>query len=85
MKKFNLNSIKIYPNPVSELLHIQKTNNALFLFEMFDASGNLVWSGNIEDESTSINLNHLNQGVYFYCLYDIYLNINQTGKINILR
>lgn len=59
-------SIAMYPNPVSDVLHLD-SNKKISKIEIFSISGLLVMNDNTE--STSINLNLLQAGVYFIKVY----------------
>lgn len=55
--------ISIYPNPVRDVLHIN-SKVALKSFEIYSSSGQLVKTGNLALEKSSVDTSHLNKGVY---------------------
>ncbi len=70
----NLESpFKIYPNPTQNILHI-KTDLANYKITVLSINGEHVMTG---DNSTKIELKHLNSGIYFIELYDI-----ESGQIS---
>ena len=64
----NINlSLKVYPNPLdSDNLTINLNDGALIRLEMYDALGKLIKESELNYKSEySINLNGLNEGIYF--------------------
>lgn len=59
--RVNSASLKIFPNPVSDLLHIQNTQYEDLKYELYQFSGQLISAGN----QTSIDMSTLPKGVYF--------------------
>lgn len=57
---FNTQSISIYPNPTSGILHIQ-SDVAIEKIEIYSLTGQLLKK---EHSTTELNLNNLNKGVY---------------------
>ncbi|MEO8821482.1 MAG: T9SS type A sorting domain-containing protein [Ginsengibacter sp.] len=76
----NKTSLKLYPNPVSSILHLkivsEKSEN--IKLKITDALGKSVYrkiiSVNAGDNSQNLNIQNLPPGTYF-------LNVNQNGKI----
>ncbi len=60
-----LNS-KIYPNPSSGEFYIE-TNNTTSI-SIYNSIGAIVYQNILENKKTSINLNHLNSGIFFILL-----------------
>ncbi|MFC2097011.1 YCF48-related protein [Bacteroidota bacterium] len=63
----HLNSlINVFPNPAIDIITI-KANNSLIGadYNIFDQSGRIVLTGKILDETSFININHLETGIYF--------------------
>lgn len=56
--------IKIYPNPVQEILNINSKEN-LQAFEIYSSTGQLVTRGSLNSPQSSINTASLNTGVYY--------------------
>ena len=65
-------TIKIYPNPVKEIIHLSNITETDF--EIYDILGNLVSKGNSENQ---INVNFLTKGVYILKLKNGENIINQ--------
>lgn len=59
------NRVKLYPNPASDLFTIEGTGN----YEIMNSIGQVVIQGTVID-SKVVNINHLNNGVYFVKLSD---------------
>lgn len=56
--------IKIYPNPVSDILYIKSDKN-ISHFQVFDASGRVLKSGILNQKTANINVSDLAVGTYF--------------------
>lgn len=56
----------IYPNPVSETLFIENTNNATYSYKIYDLNGQLIYSG----VAQTISVSDLNSGVYLIERWD---------------
>lgn len=59
------NHVKVYPNPASELLHIDYSGNKMehIIINMYDMTGRVVWSGQLSQQMT-IPVGNLSRGVY---------------------
>jgi len=75
--EFNVN---IYPNPLSNELHIDMSNNEMFTYKVFSVSGQLIFDHKIE-QSTVVNTSQLASGVYFLQLTEVKSNKRLTKKI----
>ena len=73
------NGISIYPNPTNGIVHIAVTNELLenATIELYDAIGKLVIREVLSKETTTVNMNKLEDGVYFYKV----ISNNQDVKI----
>jgi hypothetical protein len=61
------NKISIYPNPANDLLNFQFSDaDKKRKVELYDAIGNLVLSENLTTQNSSLNIHHLQSGIYFY-------------------
>ncbi len=83
-KRSNYESVKIYPNPTDGNIILEKKTNDIAELSIFDMNGRLVKSMVIQEQKTPINVNYLQNGVY-YCRL-----IEKTGdvvsvKISIIR
>jgi len=68
----NENIFNIYPNPASDYVKINSDVNFVKEVNIFDMTGRCIKSTIINDANTTINIEDLNQGVYF---------ININGKV----
>ncbi len=61
------NTISIYPNPTNGLLNVSIINKTsdMNLIEIYDSMGKLVVKENLVNDLSSINVNHLSNGIYF--------------------
>ncbi len=57
------NYLSLYPNPATDVLNY-KVKNAVKL-EIFNMTGQLCESREISSQNSSINVGHLNRGIYF--------------------
>jgi hypothetical protein len=70
--------IKLYPNPVNDILNFRIDNEIteqLYIY-VIDTRGSIIYKNVIEDKQGSIDLSGYIQGVYFLKI------INRTGKFN---
>lgn len=75
-ESFDTNSIEIYPNPTKNILNIiNLTENCEYI--IFNIMGSKVLSGNVSQESNSIDLSDLQSGYYILNL----INSNGLNKI----
>src|SRR5690554_665633 len=56
--------VKIYPNPVKEVLNITNENGTLQSVEVVSATGSIVYSSTISSSNFTVNTAQLNAGVY---------------------
>jgi len=75
---FDENPIKMYPNPASGVIHVDGFSGS-YQYEITDQMGRILLSGE-ENGSSSINLNAVNQGIYFVTLWN-----NDYRKTEILK
>ncbi len=68
--KFN-NGLSIYPNPTTNLVTIDSSNELLNTIKIFDISGKQLYtSNNLNASSKSIDISYLSRGIYFITLND---------------
>lgn len=64
--------LNVYPNPVSDVLHIDAEGESISGIELFDVAGkrvlNKLFTGQIEDSSQELSIQHLELGLYFYII-----------------
>jgi hypothetical protein len=73
------NNISLFPNPTANQINVKAGANLLgSTFSVFDNTGRIVLSGQINSENTVIELGGLSLGIYFLKLAD---NPKQTLKI----
>lgn len=75
-------TLKIYPNPTSELLHIEVPAKMIGTpFKVFNSMKQMVWSGVFESEKITLNIKHFPAGLYFLEAK----NFNLVYKISIIK
>ena len=57
------NELKVYPNPTNDLLIIENLSSPTQI-GLTDLTGKLIFKQEINSEKTTINLNHVNSGIY---------------------
>ncbi len=76
----NLNAT-IYPNPAQNEVELHINNeNSDFQFSLIDVTGRVIWSQEIKNRTTLIDLSEVEKGIYFWELQDEVGN-EQNGKI----
>lgn len=59
------NNVNLYPNPVSDILHVSVDNYELFQTRIYNAVGQIVFEKNMKDQNSKLDLTSLKKGVYF--------------------
>lgn len=65
---------KIYPNPTSNELKLEVKGIGSYLYQLFDANGNILKSHIVETSETVIDIRELPAAIYF-------INVNSKGKV----
>jgi hypothetical protein len=66
LDEFLTSEVILFPNPVSTNLKIEITNNSdAITLDLFDVSGKLVLQKNISNQTITLNMKNLPQGIYF--------------------
>jgi len=73
------NMIKIWPNPAYDIINIEATISKSVFYSLFGIDGRIILQGVESKNSFSLNINNLEQGMYFLRIESE--NINQTKKI----
>lgn len=74
-------NIGVYPNPATESVLIKFKNQSVPLhFEMSNIHGKLILNNKVDANDNSIDIKHLENGIYFYRLF-LGDNIIKTGKL----
>jgi uncharacterized protein (TIGR02145 family) len=61
-----INSLKLYPNPVVRVLNIKTDNNLLNQpYSIIDGLGRTVLNGKLNEVDTTINVEQLSKGIYY--------------------
>ncbi|MCC5916935.1 MAG: T9SS type A sorting domain-containing protein [Cryomorphaceae bacterium] len=59
-----MNEVKVYPNPASQFVRIELTNDAAANVVLYNTAGQLMLSGEIKNGNTTINTENLTNGLY---------------------
>ena len=59
------NNVNLYPNPVSDQLHVSVDNYELQQVKIYDVTGELVFEKEMKDQNSKLDLSHLTKGIYF--------------------
>jgi hypothetical protein len=79
------NEIKIYPNPINGIVTIELAdNNQNCLFEIYNITGQIIKTENINSQIQKIDLYYLSNGIYVVKLTDKNKTV-ETRKITILK
>lgn len=75
------NHVKMFPNPSNGILQLECENCEFPLsINIYDALGKVVYTNEFSSSMNTLNLEHLNDGVYFYKIADDNRHFS-TGKI----
>lgn len=73
--------IRIYPNPVKEILTIERpANSEQYSLDISDMMGRIVYSQILKANKENVNMHELRQGLYFYKIMNMG-KIEKTGKL----
>jgi surface protein len=65
-KEFDTISLKLYPNPVLNVLNVKADNNFINQsFTIIDGLGRVVLNGKLNEVDTTINVEQLSKGIYY--------------------
>ena len=78
-------TLDIYPNPANTVLSIMNNRYPNLEYCFYNLMGQKVYSGNLSNTINEINVEHLNEGMYFLYLVDGDTNVSSTKKIIIKR
>lgn len=62
--------IKVYPNPVTDIINIDNPNNRNISLEIVNILGETIYSKSITGSESISNLNYLSSGIYYIILKD---------------
>jgi len=74
-------SLDVYPNPMSDVLHVNGIVSGAAQFEMLDATGRTVISTIISEMESRIDVSTLPQGIYIYQVRGVDNTVLRTGKL----
>ena len=70
-EEFDTSSLKLYPNPVLNVLNIKVDYNLINQpYNVFDSLGRVVLKGKLNEGDTTINVEHLSKGIYYLKVSD---------------
>lgn len=59
------NNVNLYPNPVSDILHVSVDNYELLQVKVYNAMGQIAFETNMKDQNSKLDLTALKKGIYF--------------------
>lgn len=65
------NSIKIYPNPANDLVHVNRFSNTNNTLLVYNALGEVVMTKELLKENETVNISTLSNGIYFFKIEDV--------------
>lgn len=74
-------NVDVYPNPMTDVLHVKLITAAGAQFEMLDATGRTVISAIISQIDSRIDVSRLPQGMYIYQVRGLDNAVLRTGKL----
>ena len=70
-EEFDTNNIKLYPNPVINILNIKSDYNFINQpYTIIDGLGRVVLNGKLNEVDTTINVEQLSKGIYYLKVSD---------------
>ena len=72
-------SLKLYPNPVKDILYLNLPDSAKWFMQIFNISGSLIYENSILDNK--IDLQNIKEGLYFIKIIDEKGSDYSTQKI----
>lgn len=69
LNDFSEDEVEVFPNPVSDVLHIETSINQNLDYNLYDISGKVVLKGTTTDRLNAINVKSISNGVYFLSLW----------------
>lgn len=76
--------VKLFPNPAKQELRILPVSSGKLIWTAYDMAGRIVMQEQIQG-ATSINVDPLSNGLYFYRLFDEKGALQQKGKFQVQR
>ena len=78
------NDIQIWPNPTTDILHIQLFDgeNQDYTYQLFDLTGKLLQGGRLTDNNAEIDVRNQTSGVYFLRIEN---SLHQTQTVKFIK
>lgn len=73
-------TVKVYPNPVQDILNVLNSNGGTTVLEIIDATGRSVISRNLQGMNSRLDVSALPDGLYMYQLRSTNRQVLRTGK-----
>lgn len=78
-------AINVFPNPATGYISISNPGQSVLQLRLFDVMGREVRSRSIQPGLTTLLVQQLDRGMYFYQLTDAAGNMVKTGKISLVH
>jgi hypothetical protein len=77
-------SLRVYPNPVKDLLHFRNEKQVEAQLYLYDSSGKECWNYNLSGiQDLTVSSDKFSNGVYFYRLIGRSGNVLASGKVSV--
>jgi len=73
----NETEMKLYPNPVDDILNLEFEDSSHREITVFDINGKFIFRKNTSEAKVQLNVDQLSQGIYFVSIF----NTNSSSKI----
>lgn len=66
---YDIDNLKVYPNPTKDIVFIDNASKRIHSVALIDATGRILISQDVNDNSTSLNLQNMQRGLYILAVY----------------
>ena len=78
-------SLKVYPNPAHDMIHVEMEYSSASTFNLFDITGRNIKTSVIDNGDGVVDVSGINRGIYFYEILSTEGNVIKSGKITITQ
>jgi hypothetical protein len=80
-----LTEIKVYPNPANEVINFELDGASASLISIYDASGKLIQSLDVQNAFASMNVSDVAEGLYFYHVISVEGQVIASNKFLVAK
>jgi PKD repeat protein len=81
----NTLGIVVYPNPANDLIHFEIESMEANEIVIYDPTGKIVSTSQVDGKTTIVNLHKFNTGLYIYQIKDTNGNVLHVNKISVIK